>query len=340
MFTKYEMKLMKPATNLFLPDPNPLDTVVLVFDQSNTLSFAAATDPMRAANRKAGASRFEWRFATADGNPARLTTGLEVSGPPIASIESCDLLIIVAGFELLRHSTPQMAASLRRLTRQGTGIIAIDGGPWVLASTGLLNGHQATTHWEDLSEFASRFPEVETRRDRYCLSPPFATSGGASPAIDLMLHLIANRWGGDLARRTAGAFLYDPVPEGRWQTPSSLPRDPRRPTVVTQALDLMAQSIADPLTITQIAEAIGQSPRRLEQLFSEHVGQPPQSYYLHLRLTEAHRLSTDTPLAVRDIGFATGFTSLSSFSRAFKAQFGQSVSDLRRGGRRHSPRSY
>ena len=329
---------MKPARDLFLPDPKPLDTVVLVLDQSNTLSFAAATDPMRAANRKSGAALFRWRFATAEGTAARLTTGLTVEGPPIASIEACDLLIVVAGFNLLNHATPRLSASLRRLKYQDTGIIAIDGGPWLLASAGLLNGHPATTHWEDLDEFSSRFPEVETRRDRYCLSPPFATSGGASPAIDLMLHLIANRWGGDLARRTAGAFLYDPVPEGRWQTPSSLPRDPRRPPVVTQALDLMAQTLADPLPIQEIAERTNQSPRRLEQLFAEHVGQPPQSYYLHLRLTEAHRLATDTPMPVRDIGFATGFASLSSFSRAFKAQFGLSVSSLRRGSHNEDER--
>lgn len=322
---------MKPARNLFVPDPNPLDTVVLVLDQCNTLSFAAATDPMRAANRKSGASLFRWRFATAEGSAANLTTGLTVTGPPIASIASCDLLIVVAGFDLAKHATARLSASLRRLTQQGTGIIAIDGGPWLLASAGLLNGHQATTHWEDLDAFTSKFPEVETRRDRYCLSPPFATSGGASPAIDLMLNLIAIRWGGDLARRTAAAFLYDPVPEGRWQTPSSLPRDPRRPAVVTQVLDLMAQTLDDPLSIQSLAARTHQSPRRLEQLFAEHVGQAPQSYYLHLRLTEAHRLATDSPMSVRDIGFATGFGSLASFSRAFKAQFGQSVSALRRG---------
>ena len=321
---------MKPAINLFLPDPDALDTVVLVLDQSNTLSFAAATDPMRAANRKANAPLFRWRFATPDGTPAKLTTGLEVDGCAIADIAECDLLIVVAGFDLLKHATPKLSASLRRFCMQGSGIIAIDGGPWILASAGLLDGHSATTHWEDLEEFASRFPDVDTRRDRYCLSPPFATSGGASPAIDLMLHLIANRWGADLARRTAGAFLYDPVPEGRWQTPSSLPRDPMRPSVVTRALDLMAQNLDDPLTIAELASELGQSTRRLEQLFASFVGQPPRSYYLHLRLTEAHRMATDTPKPVRDIAFATGFSSLASFSRAFAAQFGHSVSALRR----------
>lgn len=327
--SQYERYLMKSETNLFLANPKPLDTAVLVLDQSNTLSFAAATDPMRAANRKAGRDLFRWKFVTANGVPAKLTTGLTVSGQDIAQLDACDLLIIVAGFELIKHATPRLGASLRRLTKQGSGIIAIDGGPWLLAASGLLDGHVATTHWEDLEEFASRFPNVDVKPDRYCISPPFATSGGASPAIDLMLQLIANRWGSELAQRTAGAFIYDPVPEGRWQSPSPLPRDPQRPKVISQAIDIMSQNIEDPLAITVIAEKVGQSPRRLQQLFAQHLGQSPQTVYLQLRLSEAHRLALDTPMRSQDIAIATGFGSQASFARAFRHQFGQSVSSLR-----------
>lgn len=320
---------MKSETNIFQSSDEALETAVLVLNQSNTLSFAAATDPMRAANRKAGQPLFRWRFVTANGTPAQLTTGLSVDGPAIATLERCDLLIIVAGFDLERQSTAQLGASLRRLTQQGSGIIAIDGGPWVLARAGLLKDHRATTHWEDLDAFATEFPEVDVQRDRYCLSPPFGTSGGASPAIDLMLHLIALRWGAPLAREIAAAFIYEPVPEGQWQSPSALPRDPRRPRVVAQAIDLMAAHLEDPLPIAMLAKRLGQSPRRLQQLFSEHLSETPQARYLALRLSEARRLAQDTNLSVADIAAATGFTSQASFARAFRAAFGLSVRSLR-----------
>src|SRR3546814_7536953 len=64
-----------------------------------------------------------------------------------------------------------------------------------LFRSGLLNGCRATTHWEDLEEFAARFPDVDVRPDRFVIDGPRFTTGGASPAFELMLNLIRARQG-------------------------------------------------------------------------------------------------------------------------------------------------
>lgn len=329
-YTLYERYLMKSEINIFQPNSAALNTSVLVLDDCNTLSFAAAVDPMRAANRRAGRTLFSWEFRTATGAPAQLTSGLQISGPPIAELASCDLLFVIAGFRLEEHATPRLLASLRRIAEAGTAIAAIDGGPWLLARAGLLDRHIATTHWEDLENFASRFPSVDTRRDRFCISGPFATSGGAAPSIDMMLHLIRSRFGADLANRVASAFIYDPVPSGSQpQSPASTARHIRRNPIVSRAVSLMETHLDDPLSIAGIAQGLGLSQRSLEQRFNRHVGSPPKAFYLGLRLSEAQRLATDTDMPVQEIALTTGFASQSSFARAFRLRFGQSVRDLR-----------
>ena len=321
--------LMKNEKTVFTPSSRPLDTALLVFDDCNTLSFAAAVDPMRAANRRAGKPLFHWAFYTPSGSPAQLTSGLEVAGASIADLARCDLLIIVAGFRLREHATPRLLASLRRLARLGTPMAAIDGGAWLLASAGLLDGHMATTHWEDLDIFASRFPQVDTRRDRFCLSGPYATSGGAAPCIDMMLHLIATRYGADLSRRVGSAFLYDPVPAGQ-QSPGSTPRPLRHNTRIARAIDLMETTLDDPLPLPEIARRCGMTLRTLPLRFQKTLGQSPNSYYLSLRLAEAHRLAIDTHMPARDIALATGFSSPASFARAFRAAYATSTRALRK----------
>lgn len=326
---------MKSEKNIFTPNNAPLNTAVLVLDQSNTLSFAAAVDPMRAANRRAGTNLFNWNYYTATGATAALTSGLVIEGAEIAQLDSCDLLLVIAGFDLERHAAPRILASLRRLHRTGCTIAAIDGGPWLLARAGILDGHAATTHWEDLEDFATRFSAIDTRRDRFVISPPFATSGGAAPGIDMMLHLIAARFGKALATRVASAFLYDPVPLGQQgQSPAAAPRPVRRSPQIARALDLMDTHIDDPLPIPEIARRLSLSPRSLEHRFQAHLGQSPQSYYLQLRLNEAHRLATDTTQLVQEISIATGFSSQASFARSFKGLHGVSVRDLRQNLRR------
>ena len=83
-----------------------------------------------------------------------------------------------------------------------------------MAQAGLLDGHRATCHWEDAEAFSRQFPAVYLVPDRYAISAPFATTGGASPCIDLMLHLITCRHGRALSERVASAFIYDPLHTG------------------------------------------------------------------------------------------------------------------------------
>lgn len=319
---------MKSAENPFVLSPAPLNVAILVFDDCNTLSFAAAVDPLRAANRRAGKQLFHWQFLTPLGASVSLTSGLSVAGTAIADLDHCDLLVVVAGFRLQEHASPRLLSSLRRIASRGTPIAAIDGGPWLLASAGLLDGHKATTHWEDLEEFATRFPNIDTQRDRFCISGPFATSGGAAPCIDMMLHLIALRHGQDLSRRVGSAFLYDPVPQGT-QSPSSAPRPVRRNPQIARALELMETNLQSPLPLPRIAALSGLSPRGLQQRFETHMGHSPKSHYLALRLSEAYRLITDTSQSVREISVATGFSSPAAFARAFRAQYQTSARDLR-----------
>ena len=82
---------MKSEKTIFTPSASPLSVAVLVLDETNTLSFAAGVDPMRAANRIAGRRLFDWYFVTATGQPALLTSGLSVTGPPLARVDGVEI---------------------------------------------------------------------------------------------------------------------------------------------------------------------------------------------------------------------------------------------------------
>ncbi len=319
---------MKSAKNILQPEHRALKTAVLVLDECNTLSFAAAVDPMRAANRLADRPAFDWDYVTATPEPATLTSALNVQGIPLARLQGCDLLIVVAGFQLASHATPSLLAGLRRIAGTGAAIAGIDGGPWLLAEAGLLDGHAATTHWENLENFATRFPEIDVRPDRFTVSDNRLTSGGAVPAIDMMLHIIAARHGAGFAARVSGLFLYEGTSEPF--KPQSRTGAPHRHTALTaKANSLMESSLDEPLPLANIADTLGTSTRTLQQQFRLRLNTTPQDHYLQLRLAEARRLVTDTDMPLMDVAMATGFASQSSFARAFRTAHGLSARDLR-----------
>ena len=321
---------MNSAISLFDPTDDPLSVAVLVFPETNTLSFAAAVDPLRAANRQAGRTLFHWTYVTPTDTPVTLTSGISVTGAPLAKLLHTDLLLVVAGFSIRSHATPAISASLRRLAAHGTTLAGIDGGPWILAQAGLLDHHTATTHWEDLSDFAAEFPDVTTVANRFCISDRRMTCAGAVPALDMMLHLIAARYGRRLAAQVAGAFIHDSATDpARPQTRAG--PDPRHNRITRQASSLMQQALDQPLPIPKLATTLNISPRTLEAQFQSRLGQSPKAHYLTLRLTEALRLVTQTDIPLIDVALATGFASAASFSRAFRKAHGTSARALRRG---------
>lgn len=321
---------MKSETTIFAPARGPLSVGILIMQDSNAFSLAACVDPMRAANRRAGKVLFSWQFLSASGGPVAMTSGFDIATTRLPDHASFEALIIIAGFRLEEQSTPEFLLRLRRLAPQLQAMGGIDGGSWFLARAGLLDGRAATTHWEDLEMFAARFPAIDVRRDRYVVSGPMLTTGGAAPCLDMMLDLIRARHGAELALRVSGAFLYEPL-----HTPTTPQRAlssgqiARNEPALGRAIAIMEAQVETPPPIAEIASALGLSQRRLEMLFRDRLGVSPGRFFLDLRLDEARRMVTDTRHSMQEIALRTGFSSQMAFSRAFRARFGASASSLR-----------
>ena len=333
---------MKSAESIFTPSEAPLAATLLLLPESSMMSLACTLDPMRAANRMARRPLFTWRIVTPDGAPATLSCGVPVAptGALHPKLEG-DALIVIGGFNQERHADPQTLARLRATARRFRAVGGVETGSWVLARAGLLNGRSATTHWEDLEDFATRFPEVEVLPDRFVIDGRSFTCGGASPSFDLMLHLIRQRFGYPLALEVASAFIYDEAHSASDAQPlvslgalaSSEPR-------IAAAIRLMECHLDSPLTAAAIARRLGVSVRTLESLFKRALGLGPGTYYLRLRLQAARRLLLDTRLSMQDIAVRSGFASHSAFSRVFRQHYGVSPSTYRRaqhGGRSSPP---
>lgn len=320
---------MTKHENIFTPSSQKLDIAVLVLPRASILEVASVLDPLRNANRQLGREAFRWRVVSPDGAPVPLTCGIELpSHGGLAAADGADALIVISGYGQAEVATPGLISGLRRMAVRFRALGGVDAGPWVLARAGLLEGHRATVHWEDLEDFASAFPGVDVVADRYVISRNRFTAGGAVPAADMMLHLIGVRCGAGVAGQVADSFLYEARADGsRPQRTGLVPgaRDPR----LSQALTLMGQALEEPVSLLQVARSVGVGVRRLEQLFRDGLGQGPAAAYLELRLQLARRMTADTQHSVQEISLRCGFSDPSSFSRAYRRRFNLSPRQAR-----------
>lgn len=326
---------MDRAGTIFQQSGEPLAVTILVLPDASLMSMAATLDPLRAANRISGQQPYRWNVVSMDGQPVKTSCGLalQVDGR-LAPHEDRDVLIVVAAFNVARHASSPVLAAVRQAAQRTRMVGGVEAGSWVLAMAGLLEQRKATTHWEDLEDFAARFPQVRVIPDRWVVDGPVFTTGGAAPALDFMLALIRARQGFGAALNVASLYVYDEVRLPSDAQPLvSLGRRSRLDQRVAQSIQIMERHLDSPLAIREVAAQVHCSTRTLEALFRDLVQSSPAAYYLSLRLQAARRLVADTGLPMADIAVRTGFSSISSLSRAFRRRFGQSPSAARRGSK-------
>jgi len=221
---------------------------------------------------------------------------------------------------------------LRQTARRGIGVGALSTGTYLLARAGLLNGYRCTIYWENRSAFREAFPEVDCTNKIYEIDRDRVTCSGGTAAMDMMLHLIADRHGAELARGVANQFQYERIRDEREdQRGGRLDVLSRMPEKVQQAIGIMQRNIENPLPLPDIAKRVGLSPRQLERLMLGHTGQSPLRLYMQLRIERARELLITSNRPVIDVAVRAGFTSTSHFSGWYKRIYGVRPSEMRAG---------
>ncbi len=293
-----------------------------LYDRFSNYGLSNALEPLRAANDLSGQQLFQWRVVSASGGPICSSSGLQigVDGP---LSEACgDLLVTLPSYGFRAFATPHGRAGLRAASRRFGALGGFDTGAWLLADAGLLDGHRATLHWEELDAFAEAFPEVDVVRARHLWDRACLTCAGASAAFDPMLELVEERAGAAL--RLEVALLFAQPGLAAQQGPEA-----KGDSRVAALLDLMQANLEELLPLTDIAQQLNLSPRALDRLTKTRLGTSPAALYRRLRLLRARKLTTETELAITEIALRCGYADPSAMTRAFKAEFGHPPQSLR-----------
>jgi AraC family transcriptional regulator, glycine betaine-responsive activator len=316
------------------PDASPTCQTYgfLLIQNFALMSYAAATEPLRAANLIAQTSLYKAMPLSMGGMPVLSSSGFSFPCQDVATAGTgCHTIFVVAGGNPADWQEPAgLYAMLRRLARQGVRIGGISSGTYLLAAAGLLGGRDFTIHWEHAPAMREAFPHLTPRQARYVLDGDRVSCAGGVAPLDMMHALIADRMGHVFARRVCDWYLHTAVaePTAPQRGSSSERFGTHHPGLIT-VLEKMEATIEQPLDRTAMARLAGVSPRHLDRLFADHLGASFQTTYHRIRLDHARRLLEQSPLSISELAFATGFSGASHFSRAFKDHFGMTPKSAR-----------
>lgn len=293
------------------------------------MSFASATEPLRAANLIAGREVYRTILLSPDGGRVLSSGGLSVECVRYDGGTSLHTVFVCAGGKPSDWPIAETTPLLRRCARLGAKVGGISGGPYLLAAAGLLDERDFTIHWEHAPALMEAFPHLRPRQTRFVMDGNRITCGGGIAPLDMMHALIASRMGAGFARRVSDWYLHREI---------GAPADPQTASVadrygvthpaLLRSLARMEATIERPLSRSAIARHVGVSPRHLDRLFQE-TGTSFVDTYHRLRLARARVLLQQSSLSVFEVALAVGFSSAGHFSRTFKRHFGRSPGNLR-----------
>jgi len=313
---------------------------VLVLDAVFDLGLSAVLDVFQTANELMAVSgllmpRFEVKICGVR-RVVKTSHGLTV---PIDATgwRAPDCVVVPAiGFKMpesLEHALarPDMqdaGDSLREWAGRGATMTAACIGTFVMAESGLLDHHQATTTWWLAPLFRKRYPRVLLDESNMIVkSDKCVTAGAALSHIDLALWLVRSV-SPKLAALTAKYLIVDSRPS---QSAYALCDHLVHSDPLVQRFESWARSrLKHGFSLDEAAEAVGASKRTLARRMQMVLGKSPLSYFQSLRVERAVHLLKTSTASVDEIAVRVGYTEGSILRVLLRRRLGLGIKEIRR----------
>ncbi|SLN12973.1 GlxA family transcriptional regulator [Roseisalinus antarcticus] len=305
------------------PPAKPHRFVFVLLDQFTLLCFSCAVEALRIANRMSGRRLYTWALAGEGGETATCSAGITLGlDMDLAEMNREDTILVCGGLDVQAATTKRLVGWLRREARRGAAMGGLCTAGYALAKAGLLDGRKATIHWENQDSFAEEFEEVTLTKSVFVVDGNRITTAGGTASIDLMLKVIADDHGEQLASAVADQLIYSSIRTDQDTQRLSIPtRIGVRHPKLSQVIQMMEANIEEPISPAILASDVGMSTRQLERLFRRYLNRSPKRYYMELRLQKARNLLMQTDMSVINVALASGFTSPSHFSKCYRSHY-------------------
>ncbi|MCC2972873.1 transcriptional regulator FtrA [Massilia sp. IC2-476] len=299
----------------------PHHVAILAYDGLCTFEFGCAVELFALERPELGVSWYSYAVCAEESGLLRAAGGLYVQVPHgLDAFEVADTIVIPGWRDAGDAPSPALLASLRRAHARGARLCTICSGAFVLAHAGLLDGKKATTHWRYLDRLAQDFPAIDVQQGvLYAEDGRIVTSAGSAAGLDMLLHLVRQDFGLDVASRVAQRLVIPAHRDGDQAQLVARPLPAPGEPGVAQLMDWVRENLRAQHTVDSMAAQARLGARTFQRRFKEATSLTPLAWLVRERVALAARiLETRPQLAIEAVADLSGLGSAESLRHHFR----------------------
>lgn len=312
--------------------PKNRQLVLLAYECLCTFEFGIAVEAFGRVDEVLGEPLYDLSVASVEEGVFGAQGGVRlVVDGGLEMLEDAGTIVIPGWRSVYEPASEQLIMALQRAHQNGSRIVSICAGSFVLGEAGLLNGKRATAHWNSTQILAQRFPEVQVEHGMiYVDEGSVITSAGGAAGVDLCLHLIRRDYGIEVANRTARRMVTPPLREGSQAQWIQQPVPLRQTKSLAPLLDDLRTRLTTPMVIEALAQQVGMSRRTFIRRFHAATGTSPGEWMLGIRLEKACALLENERLSIEQVAEQSGFGSPETLRHHFRQRLHTSPTKWRK----------
>lgn len=244
------------------------------------------------------------------------------AGKLLKNVEETDVLILPALYgdlpEALR-ANEEAIFDILRLHKQGTLIVSLCLGAFLLARTGLLDNRRCSTHWAFYDQFREMYPKVNLVDGSVITDEGnIFSSGGANSIWNLLLYLVEKLANRELAVTLSKYFAIDIDRNSQSTFAIFNGQKNHADTEILHAQEYIEMKIEDRITVSDLAEKLALSRRSFERRFRKATNNSVLEYIQRIKMEAAKRSFERSRKNINEVMFEVGYTDNKAFRSVFK----------------------
>jgi transcriptional regulator GlxA family with amidase domain len=251
----------------------------------------------------------------------------------ISEVKKTDLILVPAIGGDLKTAIKKNEAFLPWIVDQyngGAEVASLCVGAFLLASTGLLNGKECSSHWLTANEFREMFPQVTLVDGRIVTEQQgIYSSGGASSYWNLLLHLIEKHAGREMAIMAAKVYALEI--DRKTQSPFIMFNGQKKheDEPIKQAQEFIEHNVTERISVEELAIKYAIGKRHFIRRFKKATNNTPIEYIQRVKIEAAKKQLENSRKNVNEVMYDVGYSDIKAFRTVFKKITGLSPIEYR-----------